>query len=259
VFDAAAHLHPPHLIRACHVSKRLERDSHLDRPPALEQASSDLPDRVPLPIEIAFVGNREVEHRSERIGEKAERIAAVVKGVEHHGEIVVVPDRDRVAPDLVRDPLIGGRGIPAAAADIHEAIVEHHPDIGALGRLTLIARQRLHEFAEGWDGLIHRFVEASIDSQRFRHAHRPHRRPLVRVLPKARCGRLRVPLRGLNRLGCAWQRVNDEAQRDRDPVHTLYVYVWAVGRADARQIERERAYHGLWGASFPGIHGRDTC
>ena len=65
--DVAPELHAPHLGRPRPVAQGLERDLHLHRPAFFEAAGADVPDRVPVAVRIALVGDLE-SRRARRAG-----------------------------------------------------------------------------------------------------------------------------------------------------------------------------------------------
>ena len=149
------------------VAKRLEGNRHLDRPPALESSRAHVPHRVPVDVEIAFVGDRLVGARAERVGVEEVAVPAIVERVEDHAEGIVLAKLGRVAPQLVGNPPLGRRRIPAARGNVDVAAVEHHPGFGPFSRGCALSRYLLNEITGRLHLLVHRFVELSVHLQRF--------------------------------------------------------------------------------------------
>ena len=179
--DRPPQLHTPHLRRPGAVSQGLERNLHFNGPAAVEPSGPHIPDRVPVAVGIAFVGELLVGARPERVGVEVEPVAAVVERVEEGGERVVLAQLARVAPHLVGDPFALGRRIPHPGRDIYVRVVEHDPGLGLLGRSRPFHRHLLNEVADRGHLLIDRFVERAVDPNPRRQLDSPDRRAPRRV------------------------------------------------------------------------------
>ena len=146
--DGAAHLDAPRLIDSRDVAHRLEGNRHLDRPATFEAARAHFPHGIPVGVRIPFVGLTEVDAAAHRVRVEDVPVAAVVKGVDHEPEVVVLPHLVRVATHLVRHPLVGRRRFPAAGRHVEVLGVEHHPGFRPLGGLGAVPRQRLDEVGD---------------------------------------------------------------------------------------------------------------
>ena len=161
--DGAPQLNSPRLIRACSITNRFEWDRHFDGPAALESPGLRGPHRIPIGVGSAFVDDRVVGPRAERICIKRESAAAVVEGIEHGAEVIVLAQPVRVATELVRDPLVGWRRVPASARHVDVLVVVRDPHVAAL-RLSLAeARRHLDETAEWFLAGVHIVVEHPVD------------------------------------------------------------------------------------------------
>ena len=161
--DRAAQLDAPHLIGARRVAQRLERNRHLDRPAAVEAAGLRRPTPDSSRCSARLRRRPSSRRAAERVGVEHEPAAAIVEGVEDDAEVIVLPQLVGVAAQLVGDPLLGRRRVPAPRGDVDVVVVEHHPDVGLLGRRLAVARRDLQQAAEAGELLVDLFVEAAVE------------------------------------------------------------------------------------------------
>ena len=192
--DAAPDLDAPEMWRLRAVAQALERNLHLKRPAAVEAAGPHVPDRIPVGVGVALVGELLVRPCAERIGVEVEAVAAVVEGVEEDSEGVVLAKLVRVAPHLVGDPLALGRRIPDARRDVHVLVIEEDPRLGPLGRRRARVRHQLDEAADGRDRPVDGLVEHAVELDGLVQPDRTDRHPalLVAVHHSRRDGRRRA-------------------------------------------------------------------
>ena len=165
VADAAPELQAPDLVLARLEPERLERDLHLHGPAALEAARARIPDRIPVVVGVALVGDLVVEEAADGRDHEREAVAPVVEGVDADAEIVVVDDLERVALHLVGDPLRLGHPGPQPRRHVDVFVVEEHPRLGALRGGRALDRELLHEAFDGRDGLVDAVVEHTVHPQ----------------------------------------------------------------------------------------------
>ncbi len=81
----------PGLRPAGPVTQRPERDLRLERPAAREPAGANVPDRVPVAVPGAFVGDLTVHPAPEGVDDELDGVAAVVEGVEENPDVLAQP------------------------------------------------------------------------------------------------------------------------------------------------------------------------
>ena len=163
--DGAAELDAPDLRRPGPVAQRLERDLHLDGPPAVEASRPHVPHRVPVAVGIPLVGDGEVAQRAQRVGVEADAVAPIAERVEDHPETVVVAELGRVAPHLVGHPLGRRRRVPHARADVDALRVERDPGLRALRGGRALVGHELNEVGDGPHAAVQRLVEQPVEPQ----------------------------------------------------------------------------------------------
>jgi hypothetical protein len=89
--------------------------------------------------------------------------------------VIVLAQLRGIASILVGDPLLGRRRVVHPGADVEVAIVEHQPQIGALGGRLAGGRHHLDEIAERLVVGVHRVVEPAIDLEWSLQLDRAHR------------------------------------------------------------------------------------
>ncbi len=181
VADRSAELDAPHLIGAGRVAQRLERELHLERPPAVEAPGLHVPHRIPVGVRCAFVDDRVIRESAEGIRVEHEPAAAIVEGVEADAEVIVLPHLVGVAAQLVGNPLLRRRRVPALRGDVDVVAVEHHPDFGLLGRRLVVARRHLQHAAEARELSVDLVVQEAVELERRLQLDRADRRLEVRV------------------------------------------------------------------------------
>ena len=113
------------------IAQRLERDRDLSGPALIEALAARLPDRVPVAVHLALVRDQAVEQPAQGVRVEEEGVAPVVERVQHHSEVLVLPEVDVVAAHLVGDhPL--GLAVPHAPRHVDVLLVEEDPRLRQL-------------------------------------------------------------------------------------------------------------------------------
>ena len=89
--DRALHLDTPHLLPTRPIPERLERDGHLDRPPAVEERGAGLPDGIPVIIGTALVRKLSIVKTSDGVSAEVSRIPTIVERVQIDREAIARP------------------------------------------------------------------------------------------------------------------------------------------------------------------------
>ena len=203
VVNPPPELQTPDLRAAGPIPERFERNLHLGRPAALEPAGAHVPDRIPVAVGVAFVGDLKVEDAADRVDLEGEPVAAVVEGVEGDAERLVVDELERVALHLVGDPLRFGRRVPQAGRDVDVLRVKEDPRLGPFGAGLAFVGELLDEPLQRLHGGVRWLVQRAIHVKRGVEAHGADR-GASRGVARERGGRFRG------------RRAVDESDRWRD-------------------------------------------
>ena len=217
--DVPAHLDAPQLRGAGPEAEGLEGDRHLDGPAAVEAAGAHVPDRIPVGVRVPLVGDLPIAEPADGVDPEGEAVPAVVEGVEHDDEPVVVDELERVALHLVGDPRRLGDRLVNAGRRVDRLVVEEDPGVGRLrGRGPFVGRL-LNEAPERLDAGVDRLVEHAVQPQGRIEADGAHRRPAGGVAGdggrRDRGGRTVDRRRRLLRRGPGRPRREQDARRQR--------------------------------------------
>ena len=112
---------------------------------------------------------------------EGEAVPAVVEGVEHDDESVVVDELKRVSLHLVGDPLRLGNRLVDAGRHVDRLIVEEDPGVGRFRGRSPLVGGLLDEVAERLHAVVDRLVEHAVDPPGPLEAHGADRRPAAGV------------------------------------------------------------------------------
>src|SRR6185436_18808928 len=171
--DAALDVEAPRLRSARAVAERLQRDGELGAPAVLGPRGLDVPDGIPVPVEIAFVGYFLIAECAKRIGLKEHTAAAIVERVEDELDVVVLKDVVAVPAHFVGDD-----PLRLIVETVHREVdgggVEEDPDVGSLGRRLSFVRLLLHEIADRGNLTVNRVLQEAIEDEWFGETNRPY-------------------------------------------------------------------------------------
>ncbi len=177
----ATDLNAPDLLDAWAIAKRLERNRHLSRPPAVEPACGHIPDRVPVEVGGRLIGDLHFRVAADRVHEEADRVTAVVVGVEVDPERVVGAELSRIPAHLVRNPPRLAERIPHAGGDVEVRVVESNPDLRALRWCASRYGDRLDQVVKRRRRFVEGFAQAAIHDDSFADTVGADRRMALRV------------------------------------------------------------------------------
>ena len=164
-----AHVAPkidaPFLRTAAAIAQRSKRNRQFDRPALAVTARPPHPDRVPVPVDVALVGDLPVPGAANRVEQELVAVSPIVKGVEQDVEVVVLADVAPVAAHVVGDDA-RGLAVAAAGGDVERGRVERDPHQRRLGGDPPLVRLLLHEIGDRGERSIDRFVEDAVDPRR---------------------------------------------------------------------------------------------
>ena len=140
----------------------------------LEIAGREVPDRVPVDVDLRFVGDLTVDPAADWVDLEQHAVAVVVERVEAPRHVVVADDGGVVAPHLVRHQAVRLR-LPAAADDVDVLVVEEEPDLGLLRSRGALVGIRLDEVRHRQHAVVDGLVEPAVDPQRLGDADGTHR------------------------------------------------------------------------------------
>ena len=142
--DAAQEVDAPGLLGAFAEAEGLEGDRHLHLPAPRHPPGADMPDAVPVAVELApLVEDLPVELGAGRVRLEHVAVPPVVEGVEHHAEDVSGAGREITRQVVHDDPL--GLVVVGEGPDIEELVVVEHPHFGLEGRRHPLVRVALGE------------------------------------------------------------------------------------------------------------------
>jgi len=168
----------PDLGGAGPIPERSERDRGFHRPAALEPARPEIPDRIPVDVHLALVGDLGVEAAARGVDGEDDGVAAVMERVEDDVDVVVLAPC--VSPHVVGGDPVGV--LPAAERHEDRGFVERDPDIRPVGGRLSRPRFDLKEVRNRRHGVVEGLVEPAVDAERRGEADRSHR-GLARVVP----------------------------------------------------------------------------
>ena len=145
--NETAHVEAEPHIRPVAKARRAKRNPELGRPSRGVARHRDVPDAIPVLVEVVEIGQLCVPAGAIRVRAKHERAAAVVEAVDDELDIVVARQAG-VAPQL------GGADATRCSvvrpyADVEGAGIAQHADDGSLGRRLSHARLTLAEVRQG--------------------------------------------------------------------------------------------------------------
>ena len=161
--DHAAEVDAPGLHVTRRVAQRLEGNRHLGDPAAFEAGRLAVHTVFQSTLKPRSSVTRPSMKPPTRRDAEDEPVAAVVEGVEHHAEVVVVALVGAVAAHVLGDWMPLRMGVVAPARDVNVVVVEQHPGFGAFGDRRPFLRFLLDEAGQRRDIAICRVVEAAVD------------------------------------------------------------------------------------------------
>ena len=159
---------PPHLLLVVAKTKGAEGDGYFRLPTLLGDFGLHIPDAVPVIVSCLSVsGNLAVPLGSSRVGGEYEAISIVIKGVENHGEGVIVAGSEISGEIVYNDPL-RARRVEKVHSQVQVLIIVKEPYFGFLGTGLTSSRLLLSEIGGGFGQAPGRLVQDSVhDNGRF--------------------------------------------------------------------------------------------
>ena len=161
--DGPSEVDPPGLVLQIAEAQGAEGDGDLGRPSLPCPLGADLPDPVPLAVDIGpFITDELVPLGAQGIDRERERVAMVVIGVDEDLEIIVVPELG-VPPHLVGHDPVRAR-VVADDAEIEGPLVVKDADVRGLGRRPAFVRFGLDETVDRLGPSPIGFVQPAVDA-----------------------------------------------------------------------------------------------
>ncbi len=175
-----ARVEAPDLRASRAVAKRLERDRQLHRPAAFEAADGQIPDRIPVGVELPLVGDLPVPASADRVDRELETVAAIVESVDEERDVIVLEDVVVVATHLVGHECVRP-ALPASERHVDGVVVEEEPAFGFLRRNLTFHRLHLEEVSERGRRRVDGFIELTIELDRRGQSYGSQRGAAVRI------------------------------------------------------------------------------
>ena len=144
--------------------QREQRDAELRRPSFTITRDGDLPDAVPVVVQVIDARELGVPHGAVRVRAEHERAAAVVEAVDQEPDVIVTR-KVGIAAELA-GPQRAHIGVVAAHRDVQRRGVVGHLDDRALRGGGPLTRFALAEVVDRVRRHPHRFVEPAVERQR---------------------------------------------------------------------------------------------
>ncbi len=171
--DVPPDVDAPGLRAAAAIPQRSEGDGHLDRPALGVPAASRHPGGVPVAVRVPLVRDLRVPRPADRVHQELIAVAAIVKRVQDHADVVVLADVPAVAAHVVGDDP-GRLAVAAPGGNIDVARVEEDPDERRLGGELSLVRILLDEIGDRRERPVEVLVKNRVDPGRLVHTDRAH-------------------------------------------------------------------------------------
>src|SRR5439155_11336425 len=140
-------------------------------PALLETSNLHVPDRIPIGVVLAVVGNLAVASAAKRVDREEGAVSPVVERVEDKADVVIAREDGGVVATHLGGHQPLGVAFPAPEGDIHLITVKEEPDLRFLGGRGAFLRILLDEIRHRWNARVNFFIEHSIELKRGGETH----------------------------------------------------------------------------------------